>query len=65
MSDDNFSFNRGLDQIISRHYLEGVMEVSGTSWTNISREADFTSRLYKCAKQGHERWVNYLAAAKW
>lgn len=65
MSDDNVSFNRDLDQIISRHYLEGVMEVSGTWWTNISKEADFTSRSYKCAKYGHERQVNYLAAAKW
>lgn len=65
MSDDNFSPNRGLHQVISRHYLEEVMEVSGTSWTNISREADFTCKLYKCAKYGCERGVNYLAAAKW
>lgn len=62
MTDDILSPKRGLEQIIGRYYLEGITEVSGTAWTNVIRAADFTCRLYKCSKYGHEREVSYLAA---
>lgn len=64
MTDDNLSPKRGSDQIIRRYYLEGVTEISGTAWSNISRETDFMCRLYKCPKYGHEKWVSYPAVAK-